>query len=143
MSDVQYPESDIAIVGMSGHFPGAPDPETLWARVVTGDDCLVDLDRELLIADGVPAHIARSADYVARSGVLTDVDMFDPGFFGIGRRDAAIMDPQQRHFLECVWEALESAGHVPERFAGTIGVFAGCGANLYMLNNLLTNPQLV
>ncbi|HEX4984128.1 MAG TPA: type I polyketide synthase, partial [Ilumatobacteraceae bacterium] len=47
------------------------------------------------------------------------------------------------HFLECVWEALESAGHVPERFAGTIGVFAGCGANLYMLNNLLTNPQLV
>ncbi|HWM22328.1 MAG TPA: SDR family NAD(P)-dependent oxidoreductase [Ilumatobacteraceae bacterium] len=143
MSDVQYPESDIAIVGMSGHFPGAPDPETLWARIVTGDDCLVDLDRELLIADGVPAHVARSADYVARSGVLTDVDMFDPGFFGIGRRDAAIMDPQQRHFLECVWEALESAGHVPERFAGSIGVFAGCGANTYMLNNLLTNPQLV
>ena len=143
MSDVQYPETDIAIVGMSGRFPGAPDPDILWERVVAGEDCLVDLDPELLIADGVPAHVVRSPDYVTRSGVLADVDMFDPGFFGIGRRDAAIMDPQHRHFLECVWESIESAGHVPERFAGAIGVFAGCGANTYMLNNLLTNPQLV
>ena len=69
--------------------------------------------------------------------------MFDAGFFGIGPRDAAIMDPQHRHFLECAWEALETAGHVPERFAGAIGVFAGCGMNTYMLNNLLTNPTLV
>ena len=78
-----------------------------------------------------------------RNGVLDDVDMFDPGFFGIGKRDAAIMDPQHRHFMECCWEALETSGHIPERFAGAIGVFAGCGMNTYMLNNLLTNPQLV
>ena len=91
----------------------------------------------------MPAHVVRSPDYVTRSGVLDDVDGFDPGFFGIGRRDAAVMDPQHRHFLECAWEALESAGHVPERFAGAIGVFGGCGMNTYLINNLLTNPQLV
>ena len=53
------------------------------------------------------------------------------------------MDPQHRHFIECCWEALETSGHVPERFAGAIGLFAGCGMNTYMLNNLLTNPSLV
>ncbi len=53
------------------------------------------------------------------------------------------MDPQHRHFLECAWEALESAGCVPERFDGAIGVFAGCGMNTYLLNNLLTNAKLV
>ena len=69
--------------------------------------------------------------------------MFDPGFFAIGPRDAAIMDPQHRHFIECAWDALEASGHVPERFDGSIGVFAGCGMNTYMLNNLLTNRNLV
>ena len=78
-----------------------------------------------------------------RNGVLDDVEMFDAGFFGIGARDAAIMDPQHRHFIECVWEALETSGHVPDTFPGSIGLFAGCGMNTYMLNNLLTNPNLV
>jgi acyl transferase domain-containing protein/thioesterase domain-containing protein/acyl carrier protein len=136
-------ETDIAIVGMAGRFPGAPNVDELWRRVRDGEDCLTDLAEADLLAEGVPAERLASSDYVRRNGVLPDVEMFDPGFFGIGPRDAAIMDPQQRHFLECAWDALETSGHVPERFAGSIGVFAGCGMNTYMLNNLLTNPQLV
>jgi acyl transferase domain-containing protein len=136
-------ETDVAIVGMAGRFPGAPDVEELWRRVCGGEDCLTDFSESELIDVGVSPDALASTDYVRRNGVLPDVEMFDPGFFGIGPRDAAIMDPQQRHFLECAWDALETAGHVPERFPGSVGVFAGCGMNTYMLNNLLTNQQLV
>lgn len=136
-------DTDIAIVGMAGHFPGAGDVDAFWQRIANGDDCLVDLDPDLLIAAGLPAETVDGPDYVARTGILDGVDMFDPSFFGIGARDASIMDPQHRHFLECVWEAIESAAHVPERFDGAIGVFAGCGMNTYLVNNLITNPKLV
>ena len=136
-------ESDIAIVGMAGRFPGAPDVDTLWRRVVNGEDCLVDLDEESLRADGVPEHVLNAPNYVRRNGVLADVEGFDAPFFGIGSRDAAIMDPQHRHFIESAWHALETSGHLPESFSGSIGVFAGCGMNTYMLHNLLSNPNLV
>jgi len=136
-------DSDIAIVGMAGHFPGAPDVDQLWHRVVAGDDCLTDLSLADLDAEGVSPSDTSSPSYVRRSGVLREVEYFDPGFFGIGPRDAAIMDPQHRHFMECAWEALEAAGVVPERFDGAIGVFAGCGMNTYLLNNLLADPDLL
>ena len=83
--------------------------------------------RDELLAQGVSPRTLDDPDYVRRAGVLDDVEAFDAGFFGIGKRDAAIMDPQHRHFMECCWEALETSGHVPERFDGAIGVFAGCG----------------
>jgi acyl transferase domain-containing protein/thioesterase domain-containing protein len=143
VDDTEISETDIAVVGMAGRFPGARDVDALWRRVVAGDDCLVDLSRDALVAAGVPVHVVDDPDYVRRNGILEDVDAFDAAFFGIGQRDAAIMDPQHRHFIECCWEALETSGHVPERFAGAIGVFAGCGMNTYMLHNLLTNPNLV
>lgn len=136
-------ESDVAIVGMAGHFPGAPDVDTFWRRVRDGEDCLVDLDPDELIAAGLPPSLVRAPDYVRRAGILDGIDEFDPAFFGIGKRDAALMDPQHRHLLEVTWEAIESAGYVPERFDGAVGVFVGCGVNTYLINNLLTNPQLV
>jgi len=140
---VDAAETDIAIVGMAGRFPGAPDVDELWRRVAAGEDCLDDFDDDELRAAGVSAAALANPDYVRRNGVLADLEMFDAGFFGIGSRDADIMDPQHRHFMECAWEALETSGHVPERFAGAIGVFAGCGMNTYMLNNLLSNRRLV
>ncbi|MGI4878170.1 MAG: type I polyketide synthase, partial [Janthinobacterium lividum] len=69
--------------------------------------------------------------------------MFDASFFGMSPRDAAIMDPQHRHFLECAWEAIEDSSHPPERFPGAIAVFAGSGFGAYLSYNLLTNPRLV
>ncbi len=143
MNETHISETDIAIVGMSGRFPGADDVDELWRRVAAGDDCLVDLDAAELIAQGVPSAIVRDPDRVLRDGRLADVAGFDREFFGIGARDASIMDPQHRHFLECSWEALESAAITPEGFEGAIGVFAGCGMNTYLLENLLTNPDLL
>ena len=141
MTDVE--PNDVAIVGMSGRFPGAVDVEELWRRVAAGDDCLVDLDLPTLAARGVPASVALSPGYVRRTGVLEGVDRFDSEFFGIGPRDAAIMDPQHRHFLECSWEVLEQACVDPQRTDRVVGVFAGCGMNTYLLNNLLANPDLL
>ncbi|HSM66116.1 MAG TPA: SDR family oxidoreductase, partial [Ilumatobacteraceae bacterium] len=143
MTGHSVPGTDVAIVGMSGRFPGAPDVDALWRRVVAGEDCLTDLEPDALIADGVDAMAVRDPDYVLRTGVLDGVEMFDHEFFGIGRRDASVMDPQHRHFMECSWEALEAAGHTPEGFPGAIGVFGGSGMNTYLLHNLLTNPSLV
>ena len=85
----------------------------------------------------------RNPQYVKRGGVLEEMACFDAEFFGFSPKEAAIMDPQHRHFLECSWEALEDAGHPPEGFDGPIGVYAGCGMNGYFMFNLLTNPDLV
>jgi phthiocerol/phenolphthiocerol synthesis type-I polyketide synthase E len=127
----------VAIVGMAGRFPGADDVDELWNLVRGGEEGVSDLADEQLHAAGADEALTAHPDYVKRAGVLTDVAGFDAEFFGIGPRDAAVMDPQHRHFYECAWTALESAGHVPERFSGTIGVFGGCGPNRYLMNNLL------
>jgi len=135
--------SAIAVVGMACRFPGAATPSRYWNNLVNGVESVRFFSREELLQAGVNAELLARPEYVPAGVVLEDVDMFDAGFFGFSPKEAAIMDPQHRHFLECVWEALESAGHVPESFAGSIGVFAGCGMNSYMMFNLLTNRQLM
>lgn len=139
----QYSETDIAIVGMAGRFPGADDVDALWRRVVAGDDCLTDVTLQEARSAGASERDLADPDYVRRSGMLGDVAGFDHEFFGIGSRDADVMDPQHRHFLECAWAALEMSTHLPETFDGAIGVFGGCGMNTYLINNLLTAPGLL
>ncbi len=133
----------IAIVGMSGRFPGARDVDQFWCNLRDGVESIRPLSDADLRAAGVPADELADADYVKSGVVLEDLDMFDAGFFGLSPKDAAIMDPQHRIFLECAWQALENAGHVPASFGGSIGVFAGSGMNSYMIHNLLTNRALM
>jgi len=135
--------SEIAIVGMACRFPGASDPDAFWRNLRDGVEARVELTAEELRAAGVPDSISASSAYVRSAFPLGDMPLFDAEFFGMSPKDAAIMDPQHRHFLECCWEALESAGHPPARFSGSIGVYAGCGMNAYMMFNLLTNPELM
>ncbi len=136
-------DTDIAIIGMAGRFPGAQNVDELWRLVRAGVTALTPLTDDELLARGVPAEVLRDPSYVKVAGRIADVECFDAAFFGISPRDAAIMDPQHRHFLECAWEALEQAGHMPDSFPGAIGVYAGCGMNGYLLHNLLSNPELV
>lgn len=136
-------ETDIAIVGMSGRFPGARDVEEFWANVRDGVESLTTFGDDDLLAAGVSAAQLADPDYVKSGFLMPDMDMFDAAFFGLSPRDASIMDPQQRHFLELTWSALEHAGHSVDRFDGSIGIFAGCGASTYLMQNLLTNPELV
>ena len=134
--------SAIAIVGMAGRFPGARDIEQFWQNLRDGVESIRSLtDRELLAA-GTKAEDLTRPDYVKSGSTLDDVPMFDAAFFRLSPRDAAIMDPQHRHFLECAWEAIEDAGQLPHRFSGSIGVFAGSGMNSYLIYNLLAHSEL-
>jgi acyl transferase domain-containing protein len=134
---------DIAIVGMAGRFPGARDLRTFWANLRDGVESLVDFDDDALRAAGVPDAVLHDPLYVKRGAVLDDVEGFDAALFGFTPRDAAVLDPQHRHFLECAWAALEDAGHVPHEFGGTIGVYAGVGMGSYLAFNLLPDPALM
>lgn len=137
------PEHGIAIVGMAGRFPGAQSVDELWENLRNGVESIRPLSDEELLAAGVAPATLRDPDYVKAGGPLEGVAMFDAGYFGVSPKDAGIMDPQHRHFLECAVTALEHSGHAPKRFAGSIGVFAGCGMNAYFVYNVLTNPELV
>ena len=135
--------TDIAIVGMACHLPDASGPRAYWRNLCDGVESVRTFSDEELRARGVdPAHLRR-ANYVRSGVVLDSLEQFDAGFFGFSPKDAAILDPQHRHFLECCWEALEDAGHTPEQFRGPIGVFAGSGMAAYMAFNVLTNRELV
>jgi acyl transferase domain-containing protein/thioesterase domain-containing protein/acyl carrier protein len=135
--------SAIAIVGMAGRFPGARNVSEFWRNLRDGVESIRPLSDTQLLAAGVSAETLAQPEYVKAAAVLDGVDLFDASFFGLSARDAAIMDPQHRHFLESAWEALEDAGHPPERFDGAIGVFAGSGMNAYLIYNLLRNARLV
>lgn len=135
--------SSIAIVGMAAHLPGARNTREYWQLLRDGREAITDLTDDELLAAGVAPDLLRNPHYIKRGSKLHDLAGFDAEFFGLGPKEASIMDPQHRHFLETAWEALEDAGHVPERFEGQIGVFAGCGMGAYFAFNLLTNPDLV
>ena len=133
----------VAIVGMAARFPGARNIAEFWQNLRDGVESIRTLTDAELLAAGVPPEELAQPEYVKSGVVLQDLEMFDAAFFGFSKKDAAIMDPQHRLFLECAWEALENAGHVPETFSGSIGVYAGSGLNSYMIHNLLTNQPLM
>lgn len=135
--------SDIAIVGYSARFPGATDVAQFWSNLFHGIESIRSFTVKELESVGVSKSVLRDPDYVRAGAPLAQIDAFDAGFFGISPREAAIMDPQQRFFLECAWEALEHSGYAPGTFPGSTGVFAGSGPNSYLFENLLRDRELV
>ena len=116
----------IAIIGLSGRFPGARNPEELWQNLVNGVESVSFYTEEELLNAGVSGTDFNSGDYVKTEGALLEAaDCFDASFFGFVPTEAELMDPQGRLFYECVWEALENAGYTPGRFNGRIGLFGG------------------
>ncbi len=133
----------IAIIGMAGRFPGSPDLETFWRNLRGGVECITVFGDEELRAAGVdPAELADPL-YVRARGTLPGIELFDPAFFGFTPREAELLDPQHRAFLECAWQAFEDAGYDPDRFPGRVAVFGGAGAATYLLHNLLPNMELL
>ncbi|WP_437669408.1 type I polyketide synthase [Sorangium sp. So ce131] len=141
--DQPVPEDQIAIIGMAGRFPGARSVDAFWQNLRDGVESIAALSDQDLAAAGVPPEVASDPSYVRARAVLEDVEWFDAAFFGMTPREAEILDPQHRLFLECVWEALEHAGYNPEAFKGSIGVYAGAsGHDTYFLSNLYPNHEL-
>ncbi|WP_437794270.1 SDR family NAD(P)-dependent oxidoreductase [Sorangium sp. So ce693] len=135
MQDLGDLRDAIAIVGLSGRFPQANDPEAFWRNLRDGRESIARFTEEELIAAGVPRAQVRDPGYVKARPCLDRPEWFDADFFGYSEREAQWIDPQQRLFLECAYEALEDAGHDAERFPGWIGVFAGAKMNSYLLSH--------
>ncbi|NEQ13149.1 MAG: AMP-binding protein, partial [Moorea sp. SIO3E2] len=126
--------SDIAIVGMSCRFPGANNTDAFWNNLRDGVESISFFsDREIELED--PNWIEHP-NYVKASPILPDIDLFDAEFFGYSDKEAELMDPQHRLFLECAWEALENAGYNPGNYPGAVGVYGGSSPSTYLINNI-------
>ncbi|SDD51938.1 polyketide synthase PksN [Paenibacillus sp. CF095] len=141
---------DIAIIGLSGRYPQANNIYEFWENLKVGKDCVIEIPEErwdykrLYDADKFKTGKINSK----WGGFINDVDKFDPLFFNISPEDAEFMDPQERLFLECVYETLEDAGYTREALSkvenGNVGVFVGATFMDYQLlgiqNQMRGNP---
>jgi len=118
---------DIAIIGLSCRMPGAASADEFWKNLCSGVESVRTFTDQELIAAGVDPSLVSNPDYVKNAPVLRDVEMFDAGFFGYSPKDATMMDPQQRLFLEVCWEVFENAGYDPTDYPGKVGVIASAG----------------
>ncbi len=135
--------SSIAIVGMSGRFPGASNVARFWENIREGRESIRFFTEAELLAAGERPELLRDPAYVKACGYLDDIDKFDAAFFGISPRDAAVFDPQHRLFLECASEAFEDAGYIGAKIGGPVAVFATSGASEYFTYNLVTNEEVL
>jgi len=126
----------IAIVGMSGRFPGSPDIAHFWKSLLDGVESITHFTEAELIEAGVPIAVLRNPNYVKAGSYLEDIEMFDAGFFGISPREAEVIDPQHRLFLEHAWLALSEAGVNRPGYNGQVAVFGGASFSTYGLLNL-------
>jgi phthiocerol/phenolphthiocerol synthesis type-I polyketide synthase E len=138
----QTPEQ-VAIIGMAGRFPGARTVDEFWRNLRDGIESIRPFTTEELEASGFDEKTRGDPCFVNAGAIVADADSFDASFFGISVREAEIMDPQHRMFLETAWQALEDAGYDPENFRGLIGIFGGVAPNTYFQNNLVTRADLL
>ncbi|MFC2140701.1 amino acid adenylation domain-containing protein [Acidobacteriota bacterium] len=122
-------EQEIAIIGMAGRFPGAKNIDQFWENLDKGIESISFFSQGELAESGVPEEQWQDPNYVKAGGIVAEKDRFDAAFFNYTPWEARVMDPQDRVFHECVWEALEDAGYNPEAFEQPIGLYAGASPN--------------
>jgi acyl transferase domain-containing protein/thioesterase domain-containing protein/acyl carrier protein len=138
----QIDKSAVAIIGMAGRFPGANNVDELWHNVKNGLESITFFSDEELLAAGVSPSLIRDPNYIKASPKLPDLEKFDAFFFDYSAKEALYMDPQQRVFLECAWEALENAGYQAGSQQYTIGIYGGSSISLYLLNDIIYANQV-
>ncbi|WP_409462535.1 SDR family NAD(P)-dependent oxidoreductase [Amycolatopsis sp. GA6-003] len=131
----------VAVIGMAGKFPGARDVEELWQNLVAGVESITFFSDEELLAQGIGPDVVADPNYVKASPLAPDTELFDPGYFGMTLREAEILDPQHRAFLEACDGSLQAAGYAPSRFSGRVGVYGGIGINHYLDLYVKPNPD--
>ncbi|RMD89984.1 MAG: polyketide synthase, partial [Calditrichaeota bacterium] len=134
---------EIAVISMACRYPGARNLEQFWHNLREGVESISFFSDEELLESGVDPSLLSDPNYVKANSILENIDLFDASFFGYTPREAELMDPQHRVFLEVAWEALERAGYDSEKYQGLIGVFCGSGKNYYFINNLLSNQEVI
>jgi acyl transferase domain-containing protein/thioesterase domain-containing protein len=121
---------EIAVIGMSGRFPGAKDIHTFWENIKNGVESITFFSDEELQEVGIAPEQLENPNYVKAKGYIEDLEYFDASFFKYTPNEAAVMDPQLRLFHECTWHALEDAGYDPRAYDGLIGLYAGYTPNI-------------
>ena len=131
------PNIDIAVIGLSCRVPGADTPDEFWGNLINGIESIAFFSDEELIAAGVDPQLVANQNYVKAAPRLKDVESFDAGFFGYSPKEARMLDPQHRLFLEVAWETLEGAGYNPFDIPGKVGVISTGGGvvSSYLLSN--------
>jgi acyl transferase domain-containing protein len=142
MIDAEMLHHGIAIIGMAGRFPRGQGLDAFWKNLRDGVECITFFSDQELLDAGVDQSLLAMTNYVRAHGVLEQADAFDAPFFGYSPREAEILDPQQRIFLECAWEALEGAGYDTQRYEGRIGVYGSTSMSSY-LDNLRSRRDTV
>ena len=132
-------EGKVAIIGMACRLPGAKNIREYWKNLLDGIETLNTFSDDELIASGVDPDIFHQPNYIRNRGIIGGAEYFDAEFFGYTPREAELMDPQQRVFLECSWHALEDAGVDPQKTRERIGVFGGTGTPLHLVETM-ENP---
>ncbi|MCX6582110.1 MAG: amino acid adenylation domain-containing protein [Candidatus Aminicenantes bacterium] len=133
---------EIAVIGMAGRFPGAPNIHRFWENIKNGIESISFFSKEELKEAGIDSQLLDNPNYVRAKGILEGSEYFDAPFFGYLPVEAEIMDPQVRIFHQCAWAALEDAGYVPETYNGLIGLYAGAVDNFYwQVLNLLSGRE--
>ena len=135
--------SQVAIIGMAGRFPGASNINQLWQNLLNNVDSLEILAFDELKKLGIPENVLKGKDYVAAARVLSNIEYFDYAFFGLSKREAELMDPQIRLLLQCAYNTFEDARIIPQQQDHVTGVYVGIGTNRYLLDNILSNKELV
>ena len=118
LEDFTIREDDIAVVGLAGRLPGARDLHEFWRNLCDGVEAIRFFSDDELLHFGANPETLKQPNCVKAKGIIEDIDMFDASFFGFTPREAEIIDPQQRIFFECSWEALENAGYDPKAYPG-------------------------
>ncbi|MGH3159457.1 MAG: beta-ketoacyl synthase N-terminal-like domain-containing protein, partial [Streptosporangiaceae bacterium] len=126
----------VAIVGMAGRFPGAASIGEFWENLINGVGSISFFEEDELREAGIPEKDLRDPNYVRAGAVIGDVEWFDAALFGVSPREAEILDPQHRIFLETCHSALQDAAYDPAAFEGRIGLYAGARNNEYLHQNL-------
>ncbi|MFE8944799.1 SDR family NAD(P)-dependent oxidoreductase [Streptomyces sp. NPDC007856] len=127
-----YPDDSIAVIGLASRFPGARNTADFWDNLTKGQEAVTFPEDAELLAAGVRPELLADASYVKAYAETPDIEAFDAEFFGFTPRDAAVLDPQIRMFLEVAHDAVENAGYDPQRIAEGVGVFGSTGVNTYL-----------
>jgi amino acid adenylation domain-containing protein len=137
VSEMEENGLEIAVISMVCRFPGARNVDEFWQNLRNGVESLSHFSEDELATVGIDANLLREPDFVKVRGVVEGIEIFDASFFGCNPREAELLDPQYRLFLEGAWETLEQAGYNPEAYKGLLGVYAGSANNHYLFANLV------
>ncbi|MGB6209877.1 type I polyketide synthase [Mycobacterium sp.] len=144
-SNSELPPNAIAVVGMAARFPGANTLSAFWDNLRRGEESIVTLAEDDLLAEGIPEKALANHAYVRRAALLDGIDEFDADFFGFTPHVARSTDPQHRLFLQTAFHAVEDAGYDPAEIEGSVGVYATSTTSGYLLHNIMSNhdPNVV